>query len=74
MIDLTKLTNDIQAIFDAEKIVTTDQEGSIQRVSSELAKACADAIQRGIETAVVNFTLAAGSSPVTGSITLTVSE
>jgi hypothetical protein len=69
-INKAQLETDIKALMDETKVMTNQQE-SIDNFASVLADKIADAIKRGIDDAVVTHALVAGSTTVTGTITLT---
>lgn len=69
-IDKAQLESDIKDLMDATKVMTGQQE-AIDNFASVLADKIADAIKRGIDSTLVTHVLVAGSTVVTGTITLT---
>jgi hypothetical protein len=70
-IDKETLKSDIKAILDEQKLIESDQQSAIDSFADALADKISDAIKRGIDTATVTHILIAGSTAVTGTITLT---
>lgn len=75
MIDKLQLKTDIKALLDASKVMATDQQSAIDNFADVLSDKIADAIKRGIDTAVVTHVLTSSTGGVVaGTITLTSSK
>ncbi len=72
-VSIEALTAGIKAAFDNEKNQTDNQQASIDRLAKNIAKAVADQIVQGINTATVVPALTSPVGAVTGSITITAS-
>lgn len=61
----------LKAAFDAEKNQTSDQDASIERISTAFATAITSQIEQAINTASITIDLTAAGVPVEGKITIT---
>jgi len=75
MINKGQLESDIKALLNESKVMTSDQQSAIDNFANVLSDKIADAIKRGIDTAVVTHALtSATGGPVTGTITLSITK
>ncbi len=73
-IDKDQLKSDIKSILDNLKNYEGDQQNAINSFADQLSDKICDAIKRGIDTTTVNYALTAGTTAVTGTITLTATK
>lgn len=70
-ISIPDLKNALKAAFEAEKEQTENQDASIERITTAMARAIAEQVERGINTASIGISLTAAGVPVEGEITIT---